>query len=156
MFNATECPGEVTEKSRVDKEKRELRNLISHLEALEEDLRNNVTLSNLTSIINRQLPKLMTISKIGTDENAKKKHCETWSLYNSIFFSFSTITTIGYGTVTPKTQVGRGACLLYSIIGIPINSIIICFIGNFFINQESKTCASEEFLNIKTIYIDYK
>ena len=146
LFNAFECPQEVAVKRAVAKEEEEFMNLISHLETLEKDLRYKVTHSNLTSIMNRQLPQLIAKSKIGTDEDDMKGHCDTWSLYNSIFFSFSTITTIGYGTVTPKTQLGRGACLLYSIIGIPINSIIICFIGNFFINQES-TCAEQVLVN---------
>ena len=60
-------------------------------------------------------------------------------MHNSMFFVFTSITTIGYGAVTPQTQLGRGACLVYCIIGIPANSVLIWLIGNVITNQESKT-----------------
>ena len=34
----------------------------------------------------------------------KVKDCETWDVYNSFFFSFTAITTIGYGRIFPETQ----------------------------------------------------
>ena len=41
--------------------------------------------------------------KTGSNE-AKAKDCEKWSVYNSFFFSFTAITTIGYGKIAPETQ----------------------------------------------------
>ena len=35
---------------------------------------------------------------------SKVKDCEKWSVYNSFFFSFTAITTIGYGKIAPETQ----------------------------------------------------
>ena len=58
--------------------------------------------------------------------------CELWSFYNSVFFAFTSITTIGYGRTAPQTQLGRGVLLVYSFIGIPINGILIGTIGAFF------------------------
>ena len=58
--------------------------------------------------------------------------CELWSFYNSVFFAFTSITTIGYGRTAPLTQLGRGVLLIYSFIGIPINGILIGTIGVFF------------------------
>ena len=60
------------------------------------------------------------------------EHCELWSFYNSVFFAFTSITTIGYGRAAPQTQLGRGILLIYSIMGIPINGILIGTIGAFF------------------------
>ena len=42
-------------------------------------------------------------SKAASTE-AKVKDCEKWSVYNSFFFSFTVITTIGYGKIAPETQ----------------------------------------------------
>ena len=66
------------------------------------------------------------------DQRDKKEHCELWSFYNSLFFAFTSITTIGYGRSAPQTQLGRGVLLAYSLIGIPINGILIGTIGAFF------------------------
>ena len=63
----------------------------------------------------------------GSDE----RDCE-WSLYTSVFFAFTSITTIGYGRTAPQTQLGRAVLLVYTFIGIPINGILIGTIGAFF------------------------
>ena len=55
-----------------------------------------------------------------------------WSLYTSVFFAFTSITTIGYGRTAPQTQLGRAVLLVYTFIGIPINGILIGTIGAFF------------------------
>ena len=62
----------------------------------------------------------------------KAEHCELWSFYNSVFFAFTAITTIGYGRAAPQTQLGRGVLLAYSLFGIPINGIFIGAMGIFF------------------------
>ena len=51
--------------------------------------------------------------------------CKRWSVGNSFVFSFTTITTIGYGTMAPVTQLGRGFCILYNLLGVPLNGILI-------------------------------
>ena len=58
--------------------------------------------------------------------------CKLWSFFNSVFFAFPSITTIGYGRMAPQTQLGRGVLLLYSFIGIPINGILIGTVAAFF------------------------
>ena len=45
---------------------------------------------------------------------AKAKDCEKWSVYNSFFFSFTAITTIGYGKIAPETQ-GCDFCLVVTL-----------------------------------------
>ena len=62
----------------------------------------------------------------------EEEQCELWSFYNSVFFAFTSITTIGYGRAAPQTQLGRGILLIYSFIGIPTNGILIGTIGAFF------------------------
>ena len=66
------------------------------------------------------------------DSRDEAEHCQLWSFYNSVFFAFTSITTIGYGRSAPQTQLGRGVLLAYSLIGIPINGILIGTIGAFF------------------------
>ena len=130
IFNAIECPPEIYIKKKVASavQEREFEELLiqmsSYIDKFAKDLQNATQ------------PKLNHTPRYEKVER-EDFECKTWSMYNSVFFAFTCITTIGYGTQTPTTQTGRGACIFYSSIGIPINSILICCIGNFFKDQES-------------------
>uniref|UniRef100_A0A914C7N0 Potassium channel domain-containing protein n=1 Tax=Acrobeloides nanus TaxID=290746 RepID=A0A914C7N0_9BILA len=54
-----------------------------------------------------------------------------WSFSNSIFFSWTAITTIGYGHIIPLTLEGRISCLAYALFGIPLILVTIADIGRF-------------------------
>ena len=43
-----------------------------------------------------------------------------WSFGRSFIFSITTVTTIGYGSYRPDSPSGKIACVVYSIIGIPL------------------------------------
>ena len=82
-------------------------------------------------LVRRPLPtRLGSVNRL--DPRDEAEHCERWSFYNSVFFAFTSITTIGYGRSAPQTQLGRGVLLAYSLVGIPINGILIGTIGAFF------------------------
>ncbi|XP_014682025.1 PREDICTED: potassium channel subfamily K member 1-like [Priapulus caudatus] len=48
-----------------------------------------------------------------------------WSFGQSLFFTSTIITTIGYGHVTPNTTSGKVFCIIYSVVGIPMTFILI-------------------------------
>ncbi|KHN80480.1 TWiK family of potassium channels protein 7 [Toxocara canis] len=54
-----------------------------------------------------------------------------WSFGSSIFFSWTAITTIGYGHIVPRTNEGRVACLMYALLGIPLILVTIADMGRF-------------------------
>ncbi|OZC07259.1 Ion channel, partial [Onchocerca flexuosa] len=54
-----------------------------------------------------------------------------WSFGSSVFFSWTAITTIGYGHITPRTNEGRIACLMYALLGIPLMLVTIADMGRF-------------------------
>ena len=133
MFYSIECPEEIKVERRLATEKRRFMML---LEEDYGDLRETAT-SNSTSFINHNIQRLMVQTNLNNTHEVQADNCERWSFFNSFFFAFTSITTIGYGKITPRTQLGRGACILYSIIGIPINNILISSIASFFINKGS-------------------
>uniref|UniRef100_A0A0N5ADN3 Ion_trans_2 domain-containing protein n=1 Tax=Syphacia muris TaxID=451379 RepID=A0A0N5ADN3_9BILA len=56
---------------------------------------------------------------------------QPWTLAESVLFSFTIITTIGYGNVAPQTNFGRTFCIVYGLIGIPFTLLAIADLGKF-------------------------
>ncbi|KRZ89961.1 TWiK family of potassium channels protein 9, partial [Trichinella sp. T8] len=54
-----------------------------------------------------------------------------WTFASSFLFSFTLITTIGYGNLTPVTMNGRVFCIIYGLFGIPLVMITIANTGRF-------------------------
>lgn len=55
-----------------------------------------------------------------------------WTYYNSFFFALTTLSTIGYGNLHPSTSLGRIMVIIYSLIGIPLNGIVLTKLGELF------------------------
>lgn len=48
-----------------------------------------------------------------------------------ILFSFTTLSTIGYGNITPKNPVSQLFCIVFSIFGIPMTLLTLANLGKF-------------------------
>uniref|UniRef100_A0A2H8TTQ8 Open rectifier potassium channel protein 1 n=1 Tax=Melanaphis sacchari TaxID=742174 RepID=A0A2H8TTQ8_9HEMI len=59
-------------------------------------------------------------------------HQYQWTYYNAFFFALTTLSTIGYGNLHPTSCTGRILVLVYSLIGIPLNGIVLTQLGSFF------------------------
>ena len=133
MFYNIECAEEMAVKRRVVALERE--SMLSLVEGLE-FIRDKEAPQDMAPFITHLIKQII---ENRTYEEAKEKYkvCETWGFFNSFFFGFTSVTTIGYGKISPQTQLGRVACLIYSIIGIPLNTVVIGFIGNYLENKGS-------------------
>lgn len=54
----------------------------------------------------------------------------TWTLWNSFFFTFTVITTIGFGHMSPATDWGRIFCIIYAFFGVPLNGILVASLAD--------------------------
>jgi len=54
---------------------------------------------------------------------------EGWSVIDAAYFSFISLTTVGYGDVTPSTDVGKVFTIMYLTVGI---GLILSFIDILF------------------------
>ena len=58
-------------------------------------------------------------------------YIEAWSWVDSIYFTTATITTVGYGDITPKTEVGRLFTIPLMLIGIAVGLYAIYAIQEY-------------------------
>jgi len=58
----------------------------------------------------------------------------SWNFMGSLYFCFTVITTIGYGTYTPSTEAGRLFCIFYALLGIPCFVIMTTIISEAILN----------------------
>ncbi|CAK9825674.1 Open rectifier potassium channel protein 1 [Anthophora retusa] len=55
-----------------------------------------------------------------------------WDFYNSFYFAYTVVSTIGYGNLAPTNMLSRILMILYGLVGIPMNGILLTQLGEFF------------------------
>uniref|UniRef100_A0A2P2I4Z0 Potassium channel subfamily K member 1-like n=1 Tax=Hirondellea gigas TaxID=1518452 RepID=A0A2P2I4Z0_9CRUS len=69
--------------------------------------------------------ELMFASDRGVSAATNSSGESNWSFGQSFFFSFTIITTIGYGNVHPLSEEGKLFCIAYAIFGIPMTFMLL-------------------------------
>ena len=64
----------------------------------------------------------------------------SWNYLQSVFFSTTILTTIGYGNIAPVTFPGRLFCVFFAIVGVPFTLSVIADVGQIFATMVSKLC----------------
>ena len=120
IFHETECP----------QEKEERKENFEHTEAL---LKLKTKLDGHDSETLEKVLKHFNAPKFRVESGDNRTtECQRWDHVNSVFFSFTVVTTIGYGHLYPSTPEGKAACLVYALIGIPLNALLVGSLGNLF------------------------
>ncbi|XP_053376013.1 uncharacterized protein LOC123535175 [Mercenaria mercenaria] len=103
---------------------------LSVKDSLKHSLKYNKFKLNTSKIHKFQLDTYELVNRDGwngvdpdSEEGAK------WTYAGGLLYAVTVITTIGYGTITPKTDAGRAVTILYALIGIPLTVLCITNIG---------------------------
>lgn len=89
---------------------------------------------NWTSIVKKRLEVfendlLLAMTRDGWDGNENVETIQ-WTFSGALFYSIIVITTIGYGHIAPKTQLGKVVTIFYAILGIPLMLLCLSNIGD--------------------------
>lgn len=71
------------------------------------------------------------------------------SFWDQVLFIFTTITTIGYGDISPDSFDGKLAILLYSSLGIPIILLVLSTNGKFILDVYNIICIAYDTNSVK-------
>ncbi|KAL5240345.1 hypothetical protein ACI65C_007755 [Semiaphis heraclei] len=119
---------------RIERKEEEFQHSLDIIERLElkELLAKHYTTIN--AHVRKQLAQQLNVycNKTVLDEGPEEPHQYQWTYYNAFFFALTTLSTIGYGNLHPTSGTGRILVLVYSLIGIPLNGIVLTQLGSFF------------------------
>ncbi len=71
----------------------------------------------------------------------KEQHLTTW---DGVWWAVTTVTTVGYGDISPKTDGGRIIAMAIMLVGIGFVALLTAFIANRFVHQQRETSAKED------------
>ena len=78
----------------------------------------------------------------------------SWNYLQSVFFSTTILTTIGYGNIAPVTTPGRVFCIFFAIVGVPFTLSVIADVGQILATIVNKLARNYRD-NIKPVLIKY-
>ena len=90
-------------------------------------LLHDATAATTTTTNTSQLYALLQKHSLGFQTSASDT--DNWTFVNAIVFSFTIVTTIGYGTFTPSTPGGQIFLVIYALIGIPAAGVALAYIA---------------------------
>lgn len=73
---------------------------------------------------------------------------EGMSIYDGIWWSFVTATTVGYGDISPNTPYGRIIAMILMLVGIGLIGTVTSTITSYFLNTSQKKSMSDDTLDM--------
>lgn len=102
---------------------------VEKLWSITEDL-NILYKENWTRLAEQEVLKFQDslVRRYKKTAGAKRNHI--WSFASSFLYSLTLITTIGYGSISPRTPWGRLMTIIYAVIGIPLMLVYLSTVGD--------------------------
>ncbi|RZF39600.1 hypothetical protein LSTR_LSTR001121 [Laodelphax striatellus] len=133
LFYELEYPEEVNNLRRVEQLVREERQAFVEAASAQLDCAGGNVTTQLADLLARYERAVQEAAKTGVlvplADGRPVEELTKWNQLQAIFFAVTVLTTIGYGNVAPSTSLGRGACILFALVGIPLTLTVIADVG---------------------------
>ncbi|CAG9788110.1 unnamed protein product [Diatraea saccharalis] len=123
IFYHIESPLEVAQRAEEKLERLEIQNLLYENYIPDDPEKQDSILRKLSAYCGKPMFNFTT-----EDEEEPYK----WDFYHSFFFSYTVVSTIGYGNLAPTVHLSRILMIFYGLFGIPINGILLANLGEYF------------------------
>lgn len=87
----------------------------------------------------------------GVQTSGNSSFVSQWDLASAFFFSGTIITTIGFGNISPKTDLGQLFCIFYALVGIPMFGFLLAGVGDHL-----GTGLRKAVFKIETIFLKFR
>ncbi|KAK1793188.1 hypothetical protein P4O66_011590 [Electrophorus voltai] len=83
---------------------------------------------------------ILSASKDGLSLKGNHTSGGFWKFTSSAVFAATVVTTIGYGNISPRTTLGQIFCVVFAVVGIPLNVVVLNRVGKYMLAVERKFC----------------
>ncbi|KAG8182788.1 hypothetical protein JTE90_018661 [Oedothorax gibbosus] len=130
-FESLEAPNEISQRSTIQgfREKclKDLWNITVTLNVLYENNWTQLIASRLKQFENEVVHAVKNEGYDGKDSVDPELQ---WSFSGALLYCITVITTIGYGNIAPKTDIGKVVTIFYALLGIPLMLLCLTNIGD--------------------------
>ncbi|XP_043230727.1 potassium channel subfamily K member 18-like [Amphibalanus amphitrite] len=137
LFSHVEGSHEAAERDRVHSEISAVHHSVSQSRLRTVEKLWNITVAlnvlhkeNWTHLMAIELKKFQADLIQASKRNHTAPPPEQWSFFGSFLYSLTIITTIGYGTCSPKTDAGKLLTIAYAVMGIPLMLLYLSNVGD--------------------------
>jgi len=118
---------------KIDESDARYKKIYSHLENYKDALQTDFKQSILRLVQEEKRKLQIKLNKDIADTKSKEASSNlSWRFPNSLYYTISLLTTIGYGDIAPQTALGKLFTIVYAMIGIPLTFILLSDLGSVF------------------------
>ncbi|KAK6174235.1 hypothetical protein SNE40_017552 [Patella caerulea] len=129
IFRAIEAPHEKLEKKNIIVERKEMIEVLVNITKAAHGLNDSEMTKDVAERLTNYELTIYDAYKNGiTTISTEHK----WNIWTALFYCGTIYTTIGYGHISPATDLGRVLTIIYAVIGIPLALIALADIGRKF------------------------